>query len=259
MQYSRKTQQGVEAARDLYRRADEEGRDLSRHERDAVTKALDAARRERGVRELDQQIGGGALPGGDRPGDQFVASKGYQQIRNAAARPTQWSISPVEVKATLSEAVSPVVQPGLAPGDPVGALPAAHRRRPVRPGHHRRATPSGYIQEGSAGLGRRTRPTRWPRADQARSPRWCSTSRTRRSGRSPPSSGIRRVPGGRAGHPGVPGPAALAVRRDQPRSGRWSRERHHAEPLGAARPASTPGVGDGGSQRDGHVQGRERG
>ena len=126
MRYSRRTQQAVDAARDLFRLADVEGRDLSFAERDSVQKALDKADLERRAYQFDHGIGtggpglvagdGGIRTAGQRPGDAFVASHEYRAIKDPSTRPTKWSSGPIEVKAELTEAVSPIVQPGLVPG-----------------------------------------------------------------------------------------------------------------------------------------------
>ena len=52
--------------------------------------------------------------GAQRAGDAFVASKGYQAIKDSAARPSQWSSGPVEIKATLFEGDHDTPQEGGA-------------------------------------------------------------------------------------------------------------------------------------------------
>ena len=63
--------------------------------------------------------------GAQRAGDAFVASKGYQAIKDSAARPTEWSSGPVEIgprppcsraTATRPQEGAALVQPDARPG-----------------------------------------------------------------------------------------------------------------------------------------------
>ena len=83
---------------------------------------------EKQIRELDpgsvsfvtRLDGGAAISGG--PGDRFIASKGYQQIRDSSGRGQTWSTGPVEVssshvliKGTMLETTVGGAGGGLAP------------------------------------------------------------------------------------------------------------------------------------------------
>ena len=123
----------------VWNAADAEGRDLTPAERSHMEELLVAAKSQHGIekqiRELDPgsvsfvtRLDGGAAHGGG-PGDRFIASKGYQQIRDSSGRGQQWSTGPVEVaqsmqmhKGTLLENVGGagpgggLVPPFYAPG-----------------------------------------------------------------------------------------------------------------------------------------------
>jgi hypothetical protein len=102
-------------ARRIWRQAEREQRELTDAEREQMESLIDKADELReqakaleplrglaraGVVTMDPNV----VHGGERPGDAFVKSKGYQAIRDSAARPSNWSSGPVEVKATLLEA-----------------------------------------------------------------------------------------------------------------------------------------------------------
>jgi HK97 family phage major capsid protein len=124
--------------RETWAKADGEGRNLSRRERARVESAVEELEDGQVRRKMNARIGnllgaGDGRPsdpnvrfGGERPGDAFVKSAGYQQIRDSATRPSRWSSGPIEVKATLLEGdldtpgagapLSPFdVRPGIQP------------------------------------------------------------------------------------------------------------------------------------------------
>jgi HK97 family phage major capsid protein len=133
----------TEEFRGIWNRADAENRELTATERKYVERLVDQAqsqhRIEQQMRSLGQELGAGisfvstdpgSFTNGGGPGDRFVASTGYKQIKLADSRPQQWSTGPVEVstvplqtKGTLLEGgaggpggglVPPYYQPGIA-------------------------------------------------------------------------------------------------------------------------------------------------
>jgi hypothetical protein len=126
----------------IYRCADEQNRDLTQSERDAVVDLLERAKSQKSIEDSIREIGGGAgdysahpdpnfNPGGG-PGDIFVQSKGYRAISRAEMRPSDnWSSGPIDVgpvletkayqmKGTLLEGATPgggpLAQPDVRPG-----------------------------------------------------------------------------------------------------------------------------------------------
>jgi hypothetical protein len=116
--------------REIYRRADAEGRGLTPSERgdiEGILEVVQQRKTEQGVAALDAAIGPasrGALselavnPG---PGDVFIDSKGYREIQDTGSRPQTWSTGavevPLEAKGTLTSSPgTALVQAGYAPG-----------------------------------------------------------------------------------------------------------------------------------------------
>jgi HK97 family phage major capsid protein len=129
---------------ETWARADREGRDLTAAERSQVEQLIEAAKSqhqvEQDIKAMGDAIGGpllsslgvnanGSAAFGGGPGDVFVQSKQYQQIKDPAGRGQTWTTGPIEVssvpfqtKGTLLEPtagglggglVPPVYQPGV--------------------------------------------------------------------------------------------------------------------------------------------------
>jgi HK97 family phage major capsid protein len=101
--------QYAEELQGVWDRADAEGRELTPGERAHVEQLIESAksmhRIEQEIRGLDGTLPfGSVLMSGDSthaggPGDRFIASKGYQQIKSPDTRPQTWSTGPIEVSS----------------------------------------------------------------------------------------------------------------------------------------------------------------
>jgi hypothetical protein len=202
--------------RRMFRDAEQDGRELSRRERAKAEELLDQAeelhRQARANESMSEQlkileVGGSrdtvlmsdpnVRHGGERVGDAFVKSQGYAQIKDSAARPSNWSSGPIEIKATLLEGDLDTPGEGAALAQPdvragcvsmTCATPSGRRWR-------RRACRCGPCRNGSATATSRrrwsTRTTKPPRrsaswssarsADRLQPRRGCPSSRTHRS------------------------------------------------------------------------------
>jgi HK97 family phage major capsid protein len=92
----------------MWNAADAEGRDLTPGERSQMEELVAATKSMHGIEQQMRELGGAgpsfvkatdpnhSFTGGG-PGDVFIASKGYQQIKSPDTRPQTWSSGPVEV------------------------------------------------------------------------------------------------------------------------------------------------------------------
>jgi HK97 family phage major capsid protein len=134
----RSAQDLVRAYQEIYRRADEERRDLTPAERSKVADLLTAAQAQKSIEDAIREIGGVAngsahpdpnFNRGGGPGDVFVRSQEYKMVSRADMRPSKWSSGVVEVplpagmeaRGTLLETTAPaggaaLVQPDVRPG-----------------------------------------------------------------------------------------------------------------------------------------------
>jgi HK97 family phage major capsid protein len=120
----------------MWTRAEREGRDLTAGERSHMEELVEAAKSQHSIEQeikgLSRDIGAPLLTGfgvngtgaarGGGPGDVFVASKGYQDIRDAGSRPQSFSSglievsrTPLSMKGTLLESTSGGPGGGLTP------------------------------------------------------------------------------------------------------------------------------------------------
>lgn len=124
MEYSQKTMRRLEQARELYKQAEREGRDLTPEEQHEVEAAIDASSREKSMTAFEAAIGGngsaevpgnGAVPEGAHlgrdPGLAFIESAGYKAIADPGARSQRWSSGAVDV-GQLAHARMPLAMKG---------------------------------------------------------------------------------------------------------------------------------------------------
>src|SRR3954454_21402770 len=85
--------------RNLYKRAEDEGRELTPEERGQLEGLLDLARERKSEEDMKAQILNlsndlgrtGTPTSGNGPGDVFVKSSGYQRILDPATRGANWT------------------------------------------------------------------------------------------------------------------------------------------------------------------------
>ncbi|HEY6777350.1 MAG TPA: phage major capsid protein [Thermoleophilaceae bacterium] len=126
--------------KEIYRRADEEGRRLTASENGRVADLLSFIEKQNEVKALGRALGSPGSAGqgsfldpmswGGGPGDVFVRSEGYKAVRDSSSRPQQWTTgmvevshsSPLEFKGTLLETgaggpggglIPPAYDPGI--------------------------------------------------------------------------------------------------------------------------------------------------
>jgi len=134
----RNAKQLADAMEEMWARAEREGRDLAADERSQMEVLIDAAKQQHSIEQQIKQMdpgaplaglmnggggGGGwgeaqALRGG--PGDVFVASKGYQLIRDPGSRPQSFSSGLIEVSNVPLERKGTLLETGV--GGPGGGL-----------------------------------------------------------------------------------------------------------------------------------------
>jgi HK97 family phage major capsid protein len=111
--------------------ADREGRNLEPGERARVEQLIEQAK---STHSIEQQIkdlgrvggpqiiwsGDGSVSHGGGPGDVFIASKGYQQVKSPDTRGQTWTTGPIEVSSVQFLTKGTVLEPGV--GGPGGGL-----------------------------------------------------------------------------------------------------------------------------------------
>jgi HK97 family phage major capsid protein len=117
---------------ETWARADREGRELTPGERAQMEQTLEAMKQQHSIEQqikgLGSQLGGplmarmgdGSPAWGGSPGDVFVASKGYQAIRDPGARGQTWTSGPVEVSSTHVLVKGTMLETGV--GGPGGGM-----------------------------------------------------------------------------------------------------------------------------------------
>jgi HK97 family phage major capsid protein len=102
----------------IYERADSEGRDLTRDERDQVADLVEAAQAQKSIDDRLREIGQVTDDFAAGPGDLFVRSAGYKSISNADSRPQAWSSGPVEVipNGMMAKGTLTMTTGGAGPG-----------------------------------------------------------------------------------------------------------------------------------------------
>src|SRR5829696_4455252 len=101
----------ADSIEEVWARADREGRELTPGERAQMEQMVEAAKSQHSIEQqikgLGAQLGGplmtrmgdGSPAMGGGPGDVFIASKGYQQIKDPGSRPQSFSSGLVEVSS----------------------------------------------------------------------------------------------------------------------------------------------------------------
>jgi HK97 family phage major capsid protein len=122
---------------ETWNRAEREGRELTAAERNHMEGLIEAAKSQHSLEQqiksmdpggplLGRMTGEGGAPAyGGGPGDVFIASKGYQAIKDADHRPQRYSSGPIEVSQTPLSMKGTLLETGVS-GPGGGLVPPSY-------------------------------------------------------------------------------------------------------------------------------------